>query len=252
MNDPHVVSLRYRVVTGPHVDFDMAAPVEFETPDFRVAIAEGAATFAMAGHFASVEEARRIVDPFVQAWEISSCIENDPGDFTLEYDRAEVIDRAPTPGVVCVTGVQAVATFGMDAVAHVKRGRFPTPPLDFVCDEVVEAMAWQYEGVRQRRLALGAVSYFCLSLLEGAFGGRDGIRDRLSISSTVLTTFGRLSSEKGGKARKGLGLGSEFTNQERAWLKAVIKLFIRRAGEYGFEPTKVRPLVTMADLPDLN
>jgi hypothetical protein len=99
VNDLHVVALHYSVVVGPHCDFDQAPPLKHEEVAFAVEIAGTAATFTMKEHFASESEARAAVQPFIDSWHVVSDLERDPNVFRLEFERADVIDRAPTPGI---------------------------------------------------------------------------------------------------------------------------------------------------------
>jgi hypothetical protein len=123
VSDPHVVALHYRVVVGRHCDFDQALPLKHEEVAFALTVAGTAATFTMKEHFASESEARAVVQPFVDAWNMTSGLQRGPGEFHLQYDRAEVMDRAPAPAgivsavavasgssTVCAVGARAVRT----------------------------------------------------------------------------------------------------------------------------------------------
>jgi hypothetical protein len=56
MNDPHVVSLHYEVVSSPDVTFN-APPLDHSTPEFDVHLAEGQVAFTLRGHHSSEERA---------------------------------------------------------------------------------------------------------------------------------------------------------------------------------------------------
>ena len=75
MGDPHVVSLTYRIEKAETVDFDNAPPRSVECEAFRITLDAYKAKAEMLEHFAFVEQARGVVDPFLRAWELSAdCI----------------------------------------------------------------------------------------------------------------------------------------------------------------------------------
>jgi hypothetical protein len=71
----------------------------------------------------------------------------------------------------------------------------------------------------------------------------------------VLKTLGTLTSDVGDltSARK-LEKTSQVrphTEKEVAWIKAAVKMLVRRKAEYDHDPTAKLPQVTMNDLPEL-
>jgi hypothetical protein len=58
MNDPHVSALVYRLKHTAAINYDQAAPLEYDNTDFKVIIENLEARFEMKGHFATAEEAR--------------------------------------------------------------------------------------------------------------------------------------------------------------------------------------------------
>src|SRR4051794_9739062 len=90
MNDPHVVALHYVIIVGPDCDFDKAPPLKHQEAAFDVEVAGRDATFTMKQHFATADEARFAVQPFVDAWNVTSGLDKDPSAFRLEFNRAEL------------------------------------------------------------------------------------------------------------------------------------------------------------------
>lgn len=112
MTDPHVVSLTYRIVRAETVDFDKAPPLPpIDRSAFRVTIDAYKAEVEMVDHFASVDEAKRAVRPFLRAWELNADLRAPYEEFRFVYEMAEVVDRetqgpvlAPATGTVLITG----------------------------------------------------------------------------------------------------------------------------------------------------
>jgi hypothetical protein len=103
LNNPHVVSLTYRVDKAETVDFDKAPPLPtVDRGAFRVNLDAYKAKVEMLDHFASVDQAQRAVEPFLHAWELSADLRAPYERFRFRYETAEIIDRSPpgTPGSV--------------------------------------------------------------------------------------------------------------------------------------------------------
>lgn len=78
MNDPHVSALLYRLKHAASLNYDKAAPLEHETPEFRVTIKNLEARFDMRRHFATAEEARLVVEPLIREWEFAVSLNQGP------------------------------------------------------------------------------------------------------------------------------------------------------------------------------
>jgi hypothetical protein len=255
VNDLHVVALHYSVVVGPHCDFDQAPPLKHEEVAFAVEIAGTAATFTMKEHFASESEARAAVQPFIDSWHVVSDLERDPNVFRLEFERADVIDRAPTPGIASAVGVAECLRVTAHAVGHTKYGRFPEPATSFYVSHEVEAMHWQYQGHWQGKIPLPHMCYSLSTILESNGNGKNKRRAaslKWGIHEDVLKKVGELTTRKGGPtARKAEGRHAELTGAEHAWLEAAAKMMIRRAGEVAANPAGPHRQLTFSDLPPL-
>src|SRR4051812_48398606 len=218
MNDPHVVSLHYEVVSSPDVTFN-APPLDHSTPEFDLHLAEGQVTFTLKGHHSSEEEARKVVEPFVRAWVISSGLATSPEHFRLKFSRAEIIDRAPPQGrVKSATGT---ARGGSTAIAagHTIRNQYFPPPQKFTSSLLVEDMYYRWDGYRAGRIPLATAAYFCLTMLQNDAGGRPAAASKFNIGIDVLVKVSDLAATKGGReARKAKGVSAEFSAEERVWL----------------------------------
>lgn len=246
--------LKYRLVTPETVDFNKAPTLRHNSLDFELELADGVATFSMLVDVSTEEEARKLVDPFIEAWQIASGITNDPGDFRLEFTDAHIVERNPKSGhAVLITQTLRLKMTFFDAVLRVSRVKYPDPPTDFKISTLVSAMYYQYEGFRAKRMTLGAAAYFCLDMLEHSTRAstkkRPAAAHMYSIDKDVLDKMGNLTSNAGGQeARKADGYARPHTPMERRWLETAMRLLIRRAGEYEAHPGKLVQ-ITMNDLP---
>ena len=166
MNDPHVEALIYTVVHSDTVDYEKAKPLEYDGLRFKARIEDGSARFEMKEHFATVEEARAVVDPATLAWEISVGLKLGPGEFSLKFDRPEIIDRDPVPGVVELSTAVSLS-IRATAIIHLARGAYPSFPLDLAVDPDVESMYRRYQDFRDNREPLASMAYFCLTVITG-------------------------------------------------------------------------------------
>jgi hypothetical protein len=268
MNDPHVVSLSYRIDKAETVDFDKAPPLRVDRGAFRVTIDAYVAKIEMVEHFASVEEAKQIVKPFLCAWELQADLQSSGDRFRFVYDTAEVIDRnPPAPGnTVMHAEVGRFVLTMMDAVLHVGRAKWPDPPQELEVSPDADALWrrwWRYreEG---RELLLSA-AYWALTMLEAAPGlaapvklprsskRRQTASAFFNIDLDVLNMIGELTSTRGGndEERKAEGRATPLSPLERHWLEAAFRALVRRVAEQAYHGGPPPRPLTMSDLPKL-
>ena len=100
VNDPHVVALLYRVDHGKSVSYQDAEPLLLDEPAFRLEVKDGQARFELKEHYATQEDALKSVEDYIQNWEFDASLESGPGSFRLKFQKAEIVDRNPTPDVI--------------------------------------------------------------------------------------------------------------------------------------------------------
>ncbi len=260
MRDPHVVSLRYRLEIDGSVDYKKAPPLDDERDAFSLYLADDTLTCEMKRHFASVAEARAVVDPFLRAWELDVALRRGRGELSFVYEDAEIIDRDPPPPgspQVVLAGVAEAIALADDATVHISRGKYPEPPKHFRITPDVETLWHRYEGYLEGKEPLPAMAYFCLTLIESKVTEvkgrktREDAADKYSIDDQVLKKLGEISSTRGDRetARKANPDLRPLTRKEVEWTKAAIRAIIRQMGEY--DPTVSLKQITMNDLPEL-
>jgi hypothetical protein len=249
MNDPHVEALRYRVKHLDSTDYDSAPPLEHHDHDFAVRIEKGEARVVMKSHHTTADSARAVVEPFLRAWELEAALFDPKDNFEFEFQNAEIIDRKPNSGGVGVE-VRMVVRSAVSVSAHVKRGKYPGPPIKIACDLPTESILNAYRAYHAGRRSLSDAAYFSLTVLEGASGNRRQAARQFGIDASVLSNIGRLTAEKGGReARKSSGAFVSFTTEERAWLEAALKVIVRRAAKVAYDPHANKIMIGMGDLP---
>jgi hypothetical protein len=252
MNDPHVEALHYRIKHADSSDYDKAPPLKHEEPDFSTRIEKDEARIVMKGHHATAESARAVVEPFLRAWELSAALFDAADSFEFVFQRAEIIDRKPTPGAVHAQVMIALSNLTMTAHAHVGRAKYPDPPVGLARNGDVELMLDCYRMCCADRRRLGDACYFCLTVLERAAGDRRKAAVQFGIDFPVLSKIGELTAQKGGKdARKIDGAHTDYTPAERTWLQEALKTFVRRGAEVAHDPGGARKMITMSDLPKI-
>ena len=276
MNDPHVVSLTYRVRHSDTVDFDRAPPVSVDRGSFRITLHGGKAKVEMVDHFASEEEARKVVERYLESWQFQADL-NDPGDaFRFTYEAAEVIDQSPPPpgGTISGSGAMTAAAASVRAefTARASKGAWPKPPQDLELSFDAETMRrrWIRHCVKQGEPLLAA-AYWALTMLEAAPGVatpsmRPGSKTRskhrrskkrlnagafFNIEYDLLDKLGDLVSTRGGEeeGRKAEGRITPLSSAEKEWVKAAFCAIVRRVAEREHHKGPPPRPLTMKDLP---
>ena len=260
MNDPHVVALTFRIEHDSSVAYRAdAPPIQHQEEAFRVTLEDGTVRFELEEHHATEEGALEPVLPYVRSWELDACLRGRPGDFRLQFQQAEIIDRnppPPEPGFVDISasGIAAVGTLGSVSLTVVKPS-YPSPPSGQTLNADDPDVATLYDrlsGYYAKREPLPSMAYFCLTMLERRGSGRAATASQYRIARAVLKEVSKLSSSKGGAgaARKAGGTGTELSRQESRFLEAAVKAIIRRVAEVAQDPGGTFPTITLEDLLD--
>src|SRR5262249_41177277 len=97
-----VAVLNYRAIPGPLMTFENPEPVERDTSQFRLRLADGILRVELKEPHASEASARAVVDPYLRRWEVAAVLRRGRRELRFEFDRAELIDLEPEPGVISV------------------------------------------------------------------------------------------------------------------------------------------------------
>ena len=248
MNDPHVVALLYTIEHGRSVDYSKAKPLDHEETSFCVKIDNKQVRFEFKEHYATQDDARKAIEDYIRTWEFDAGLRMGPNSFKLKFDRAQIEDRNPTPGVVELSAHIRAGVPTITATLTVVPPCYPPPPSEVMLTPDVQTMYDRYMGYLQGKEPLTSMAYFCLTVLQHP-NGRSDAASRYGITLEVFNKIGYLSSKKGGRrARRAHGKDNDLTGQDRRFLKEAIKVVIRRAAETAHGPDRDLPEISLSDL----
>ena len=254
MNDPHVVALWYRIEHGDSVDYGEAQPLDRAETDFRVKAEQGRVCFEFQDHYATKDAARKAIEDYIRVWEFEAGLLGGPHSFKLTFDRPQITDRKPVPGVVNVSVHIRAGTPTVTVKAQVVKKHYPTPPSGLKLTPDVQTMYDRFQGYRLGREPLASMAYFCVTVLEGQprKKARKAAAKKYGIQLEVLSKLGDLSSKRGGQqARKAIGKDDDLTVQESRFMEEAIRAVIRRAAEKAHAPDGDLPEISLSDLPPI-
>lgn len=228
MNDPHVETLTYVLYQDDTIEY--AAPaLTFSTAVFTGELSGTSLIIRPLHHFASPEDVRPVIEPFLAAWRIDAGLKHGRDDFRFSFASANVVDRNPTPGT---NSVHLSATIGARGDVHLKvsRKEYPSPPVGFQVTPEVEVLWDRFNAYLAQREPLLSMAYFCLTLLER--GDRKAAAKHYNIDFPLLNKLGEITSTRGDNhtARKATAT-KRLSPQERTWIEEAIKAIIRHIAE---------------------
>ena len=197
----------------------------------------------MEEHYASEDDARCVVEPYIENWEFDACLEHGPDYFKLDFSKSKIIHRSPAepiPGVAVGVraAIEVIGSLG-EARGCVLPLGYPSPPaVVYGYDRPdVRTLVHRYEGCRQGNEQLPSFAYFCVTVLEHSVGPGKRLRkkaaNRYQVAKQLLDRIGSLCDDKGGtEARKGKAVNRHLTSQERDFLERATIALIRRVAEY--------------------
>ncbi len=257
MNDPEVVALFYRLVSQNDTFYDNPPDITQDLNDYRLQLCRGLLTIDMKKDCATEGAARKLVEPFLRAWEIYTALSEGRNAIRFKFERSKIIDRAPDPpGQARLRSSVIVSAAGrLTGQLQLKRSHYPQPPNDFVLCPDAETMWRRYLGHKEGREPLNSMAYLCLTILEKNAGDRKRAAVQYGFDHAVLSKLGYLCSEVGddqtARKRSSQSHNRPHTAEEQTWIDAVIRSMVRRVGEYAHDPTRTFNSLTMSDFPPL-
>lgn len=242
MNDPHVVSLKYRLVTDETCSYKNPPVVTCKEDDFSLHLEDDIFYVEMCQHFSTEKAARGIVEKYLKAWKIKTILKFGFGEFDFEFEDACIVDRNPSPpgtGTVRLLDITGTVTASESATLCIPRSRskYPEPPNHFRLSADVETLWQRYQGYCKGREPLQAMAYFCYTVIKLKFNeNHTHAVKQLKVSDCVLKKLKRLSSERGdySTARKAISNLKSLESKEKEWIEEVIKALIQRVAEYDY------------------
>ena len=221
-----------------------------DEPRFRLAVEDGQVRFEFKAHYATEEQAREEIADYIRVWEFDATLRRgNPDSLRLQFEKADIIGRDPTPGAAGLKAHFVAAGTG-SAKLTVSAPNYPAPPSDVAINCNVEIMHLRYMRYRENREPLPSMAYFCLTVLEAAAGSRKAAAGKYGIDMSVLNRIGDLTANRGGaEARKAGGVVTELSPQERHFLDRAVKAIVRRAAERAHAPTDALLKISLSELP---
>lgn len=258
MNKPHIEKLFYKIITKGNVDYEDAPDVSSENEIFKMVTSDKQVSFEMKKHFSSEQDAKIATDQFLNMWEITIGLENDPDDIGFKFDRSEIVDLEPNKNENNVNLFASVCEhihIVEHITVHVSRHKYPEPPDQFSISPDVETMYLRYKAYREGRDKLLSMAYLLLTVVQSKSANRREVSKKLRVEKEILDTLGELCSTKGdeSEARKAPKDGAfiPLSQKEREWVLAACKLLIKRCGEFEFCGTEHLCQLKMDSLPSL-
>jgi hypothetical protein len=150
VEEPRVVSLRYRLQASDTVEFQNPPPIERETGAFKLRLEDGVATAWLKEHHSSPDSARRVVEKYLRLWELHAALQyGGSPDVSFQYKSAQVREPPQPPAGVPqdIKLSAAIASLSaMGATVRTTKTSYPYPPDDFALSDDVEVMWTRYEG----------------------------------------------------------------------------------------------------------
>src|SRR3990167_5277709 len=110
MNDPHVTTLKYRIVEADSIEFKNPPDVNIDTPDFRGHPSKGILMLEPKQHFESEAQVHPLADKYIQGWEIAAGLQYGRPYFRFRFEGSQIEDRAPAHGTVAVHSTDQMHT----------------------------------------------------------------------------------------------------------------------------------------------
>src|SRR6266571_2944637 len=235
------------------VSFDHPSPIVWSPGPFELTLENGVAVVETNERYVNDTKARKLVDPYLRSWGIDTALKMG-GTFYFRFVNAQISDRETStwrPPTEVRISQMAIEVF---VAKPPKLTEYPPPPTSFFADTDVNTLWFLFQSYKNNQIPLAAMSYFCLTLIEGRAGGPKKAKAKYAISENVLDTLGKLTAigdEKTG--RKFIpGQFRPHTKSEKTWIEAAVKLLIQRAGEVASNSGQPMHKITMGHLPPLN
>jgi hypothetical protein len=198
---PRVTCLEYFIRVPDWIKLVAGLSEKSSIGPFDYSFARDEAMFLPALRFATVEEARAVLDPMLEAWRIQTIITQNYS-MSFRYMAHELAMQPPQPGAAPITRrsrPSAPTNFRVSADID----RYPPPPSHWGMDECTRDLVAHYEESSNDRTLL-MHAYAMVTRVEYEHRSLPGAAKKLAVSLNVLKWIKTMASERtlGGRARK--------------------------------------------------
>lgn len=95
MDESHVNSLTYKLITGSDIEYTREAFIELHTEEFYMSMKDGLLTCEMKKHYSQVQDARNTIEVFLKTWEIDVALKYGLGELDFLFLSADVVYKDP-------------------------------------------------------------------------------------------------------------------------------------------------------------
>jgi hypothetical protein len=262
MTNLHVESLTYKIETDEGLSYYQPPPLDISNQQWDGRLEKDTLTCKMKISLPTADDARKVVDPFLRAWEIDVSLKlNRRSSIRFIYVDAKIVDLDPPQNgsiTIYPQGILSSVKFGMPKIS-ITMHKYPEPPYNFIVSPDVEKLWYRYGMYLDRKEPLITMAYFCLTFIENKYGkGEKGklkrkhTADTLKINLKVLNKLGELTSIRGSTetARKitSENVLSPLIGKEIRWIETLLKIIIYRLGQ---DVSSIAS-IEMKDLPALH
>jgi hypothetical protein len=251
LNDPHVEALIYVIEHDKSVSYEKAAPLEEEYALFCLKIKDDKARFDLKEHYSVEQEARAAVLPFIEQWEFEASLAIGPDQFTLRFERSQIVDRHHTPGVHPVSASATSWHFNVSSPTVTVSRQYPRPTsgdrLD-ISNKHVQRMFRLYESYRRGR-GLPVIAYLCYEEFAKLGASVKNAADRRQISLKLVEELRKIVNKKGGdQARHADGIDHPLSQYETQLLEKTVTAMIVRAARVAADPCQIIPKIDRSNI----
>jgi len=257
LQDPHVVNLRYKLITPETTTYKNPPIVKGNCDEFNYCLDNGVLICEMQRHFSTIKKTQEVIEVFLRSWEIQADLKIGYGEVRFQYEDACLIDRKPSlPGKSKVVNLSGTVIISSNASAklYARRNKYPDPPTTFKVTQDVKNLWQRYKAYLKGKEPLLSMAYYCLTFLENKISGRSRRRNAANlflIDKEILNTLGNLTTNRGDpviarKAPENEENSIALTMKEKKWIESAVKIIIFRMGELS-NKQKLKK-ITMNDL----
>jgi hypothetical protein len=183
------VSLSYTIEYSDFFIPEYPLTGELATDGFVARLSGTDAEVELLAAFATQEEARQFVEPYLHAWEMAAAALRGWPVFRFRFRAAQI------PRVGGGPGFTATMEIRMSAALAFKLDALPPPPARPLYGPWIDAIWEHFRSYREGRQALLPTAYMCLSLLEASVSGdRRKAAEFYGLEKKALAELGKLTS----------------------------------------------------------
>jgi hypothetical protein len=228
---PRVGLLRYFIQTPQNHGLTANAAADGTIGPFSYLLRFHSAEFIPLIDFPTVDDARGVLDPILQAWHVAAVLIVGPAGFTFKF-TAGFVDNSESEAR---SRLDSPANWPpMPPKLEVQYDGYAAPIQWLVVDDCVRDLSEHYRAAQQSPRAQLLHGYAMVTRVKAAYSTEQNAAARLQISVECLRRLKRLATERGvgAEARKFTDNAPRdaLTPQESVWIGTMMRVLVYRAG----------------------